>query len=80
MADINKNFKYYIDNQESLVEKYNGKFIVIVNQEVVGVYDDEPTAYFASIKEYGLGNFLLQQCLPGTDSYTQSFHSRVTFV
>jgi len=26
---LEKEFKYYLDNQDKLVEKYNGKFIVI---------------------------------------------------
>ena len=72
-------FKFYLENQSEFVQKYEGKFIVIKDQKIIGVYDDEPTAYHKTKKEYELGTFLIQQCLPGEDSYTQTFHSRVIF-
>ena len=76
---LEKEFKYYLDNQKKLVKKYNGKFIVIVGEEVVGSYDSEETAYFDSLKNYKEGTFLIQLCEPGEDSYSQSYHSRVFF-
>ena len=76
---LEKEFKYYIDNQAKLVEKYNGKYIVIVGNHVVGTYDTEIQAYIKSAKKYTLGTFLIQLCKPGKDNYTQAFHSRVIF-
>jgi hypothetical protein len=77
---LDKEFKYYLDNQEELVKKYNGKILVIVGEEVVGIYDTQQEAYFSSIEKYKPGTFLIQACSPGKDSYTQTFHSRVVFV
>lgn len=76
---LDKEFKYYLDNQEKLVEKYNGKYLVIVKNEVVGVYDDKIVAYESSKDKYELGTFLIQLCTPGKGAYTQTFHSRVSF-
>lgn len=76
---LDKEFKYYLDNQEELVKKYNGKVLAIVGQEVVGVYSDESEAYFDCIKKYKPGTFLIQTCSPGEKDYTQTFHSRVVF-
>lgn len=76
---LDKEFKYYIDNQKKLIDKYNGKFIVIKNENVIGAYETEDEAYFETKKEHELGTFLIQLCEPGNDSYTQTFHSRVTF-
>lgn len=73
-------FKYYLDNQNELVKKFEGKYLVIVGKNVVGVYNSEEEAYFDSIKKYELGTFLIQYCEAGENSYTQSFHSRVSFV
>jgi len=73
-------FKYYIDNQADLVKKYNGKYIVIKNQKVIGEYDREDIALFETEKEHSLGTFLIQKCTSGTDAYTQTYHSRVAFV
>ncbi|MEO8664635.1 MAG: hypothetical protein ABI462_03985, partial [Ignavibacteria bacterium] len=72
---LEKEFKYYIKNQEELVKKYKGRFLVIKDEKVVGDYIDKVTAYNESVKKYELGTFLIQQCLPGKDNYTQTFTS-----
>lgn len=77
---LEKEFQYYLDNQDELVQMYNGKFLVIKNQKVIASYDSEEDAYFESQKEHELGTFLIQKCTPGNDAYTQTFHSRVSFV
>ena len=67
---LEKEFKYYLDNQSELVEKYNGRVLVIVNEKVVGDYNSEVEAYFESLKNYNLGTFLIQRCTPGDEAYT----------
>ena len=76
---LEKEFSYYLKNQEELVKKYNGKFIVIIGEDVVGSYDSFEDALVESQSKYELGTFLIQQCLPGEDNYTQTFHTRVVF-
>lgn len=76
---LEKEFKFYIDNQESLVKKHKGKILVIKNQEVIGVYNTEIDAILNTAKEHEIGTFLVQKCEPGEESYTQTFHSRVAF-
>ena len=73
-------FKYYLDNQTELVKKYKGKYLVIIGQEIIRVYDSEETAFFETEKKHEAGTFLIQYCESGDSSYTQIFHSRVTFV
>ena len=74
---LEQEFKYYLDNQSELVKNYNGKYIVIKNQAVIGVYDTKTEAYTESVKTNELGTFLIQLCTPGDTSYSQTFHSRV---
>nr|WP_315421726.1 hypothetical protein [uncultured Pedobacter sp.] len=76
---LEKEFKYYLDNQNKLVEKYNGKFIVIKNENVIGSYNSESEAFFETQKNEELGTFLIQYCEPGEGSYSKVFHSRVSF-
>lgn len=76
---LEKEFKYYIDNQALLVKKYNGRFIVIKGEKIIGDYSSTEEAYKETIKTHELGTFLIQECLPGKESYTQTFHSRVVF-
>lgn len=74
---LEKDFQYYLDNQKELVKKYNGMFLIIKDCEVVGAYKTKPEAYDTATSLYKLGTFLIQHCLPGAESYTQTFHSRV---
>lgn len=79
MNALEKEFKFYLDNQASILAKYGGKFVVIVGDEVVGAFDSMADAYFDSIKKYEPGTFLIQECTEGEEAYTQSFTSRVIF-
>lgn len=74
---LDTEFKYFKDHQDELVAEHNGKFVAIVGTEVAGVFDTEMDAYTAMKKKHPVGRFLIQQCLPGKNSYTQTFHSRV---
>lgn len=74
---LEQEFQYFKDHQDELVQQHNGKFIAIVGTAVVGVFDTELEAYTAMKKERQVGTFLIQQCLPGKNIYTQTFHSRV---
>ena len=76
---LQKELEYFKKNQEELVKKYEGKFLVIKDQEVKGVYATEMDAYSEAKKDFELGTFLIQQCLTGEGSYTQTFHSRAVF-
>jgi hypothetical protein len=76
---LEKEFKYYLDHQAELVEKYNGKFLVIKGEEIIGAFEAEDSAYFETEKSHEAGTFLIQFCEPGDSSYTQIYHSRVSF-
>jgi hypothetical protein len=76
---LEKEFRYFLDNQAELVAKYNGKFLVIKNEKVIGVYDTKQQAYDTATAQNELGTFLIQQCLPGNIGTTQTFHSQAIF-
>ncbi len=80
MSKLEKEFNYYIENQEDLVKKYKGKFIVIKKDKVLGDYNSEIEAVEETSKIEELGTFLVQKCEPGENNYTQSYHSRVIFI
>jgi hypothetical protein len=68
-------FNWYIGNQSDLVKQYNGKYIAINDNSVVGVYDSDLSAVLETEKKYPLGTFIVQKCTPGEESYTQHFYS-----
>ena len=76
---LEKEFQYYLDHQDELVSKHNGKIIVIKNQKVLGVYDSDMEAINATKKDHEVGTFLVHECGPGEENYTRRFHSRVRF-
>ena len=76
---LEKEFEYYLAHQAELVEKFDGKFVVIKGNEVLGAYDSEIEAIEETMKEHELGTFLVQKCEEGEESYTMTFHSRVAY-
>ena len=76
---LQKEFQFYLDHQDELVKKYDGKFIVIKGGKVLGAYDDELTAITETEKSEKIGTFLVQKVSKGEGAYTQTFHSRVVF-
>ena len=79
MDILEKEFKYYLEHQEELVEKYKGKFVVIKDCKVIDAFDSEMEAIQKTVEKYELGTFLVQKCEPGSESYRQTYNSRVTF-
>ena len=74
---MEQELQYYITHQAELAGKYCGKFLVIKGQQVIGVFDERLEAYTEISKTHAVGTFLIQECLPGTQAYTATYHSRV---
>ncbi|HCR52315.1 TPA: hypothetical protein DIV48_01535 [Candidatus Kaiserbacteria bacterium] len=79
VPNLQKELEYFKRHQAELVSKYEGKFLVIKDEEVKGDYDSEIQAYTEAKERFDLGTFLIQECRPGEESYTQTFHSRALF-
>lgn len=75
---LDREYNYYKQNQKTFLEKYRGKVLVIRDEKIIGVYEDEATAYKESVSKYGLGTFLIQKCVPDRETI-QTFHSNVIF-
>ena len=78
IAKLEEEFKYYLEHQDELVKEYNGKFIVIKDRKVLGAFTSALEAVENTTKQHELGTFLVQKCEPGSASYTQTYHSRVS--
>lgn len=79
-SPLKPEFEYFLAHKAELVKAYEGKFVVIKNQRVIGAFDDQPTAVAETQKTHALGTFLVQKVTPGDEAYTQTFHSRVAFL
>ena len=60
---LGREWDFYEANLDELVEKYYGKYTVILGTEVVSVYDDKNMAYFETIKTIPLGSFIIHHVL-----------------
>ena len=73
--DLKRAFEFYLANQDAMVERYDGRFIVIKDDEVSGAYDSDPEAVKETKKIHPLGAFLVQKVSAGQADYTATFHS-----
>ena len=74
---LESEFEYYLAHQAELAREHEGKFLVIKDQNVIGVYDDEPQAMNNTLQEHELGSFLVQKCSADRDSVVLTYHSRM---
>ena len=70
-----KELQFFIQHQDELVQKYEGKTLAIKDEEVLGVYDNPLSAYLETQKEYEVGTFMIQPCEPGPSAYTVTINS-----
>ena len=73
---LEKEFNYFQENKEKFSNLYDNKFIIIVGQSVIQVFDDKYEAYQFGVRKYGLGHFFLQECSKNQEIYIRHFSSR----
>lgn len=77
---ISELFQYYLEHQESLVKQYDGKYIVLTKDGIMGAYDTIHEGYDSALSRFGKGNFMLQLCTSGDGAYSQRYATtRVSF-
>ena len=80
MADLHKDFQYFLDHHDELVNLYDGKYVVIKDQEVVTFANTLEDGINKALElGFELGTFLVQLCTEGDSAYTQRFYSRAIF-
>ena len=56
---LEREFEFYESNKPEIREKYIGKRIVIVGEQIIAAYDDMEEAYQETIKTYTPGTFMI---------------------
>jgi len=56
---LEREFEYYQKNMAEIREKYLGKEVVIVGEQIIAVYDDFEEAYMETVKSYEPGTFMI---------------------
>lgn len=60
---LQKQWDYYMSKEEEFLKNCYGKFVVINEELEVIVMDTYPDAYKLGCTAYGLGKFLIQECV-----------------
>lgn len=76
---LDKEYNYYLQNQDELAKVYQDRYIVIKGEKVIGDYESLADAYQNTKIEHELGTFLIQLCESTKSTHKQTFHSRVVF-
>lgn len=65
-----KELTYFIENQNELVRKHEGKILAIKGEEIVGVYNTPLDAYLKTQENNQIGEVMIQPCQQGASAYT----------
>lgn len=60
MTSLETEFKFYKQNKADLLARHEGKYIVIVGESVVGIYDTYEKAVTTTAKKHKPGTFFVQ--------------------
>jgi hypothetical protein len=74
-SDLKAEWDYYRAHQDEMVALYNGKYIVMLGNQVRGAFETSGEAYQFGVAHFEPGKFLLQKCSPGTKDYTVRFYA-----
>lgn len=58
---LDRQHKFYVLNEQSLIEKYEGQFIVIHDEQVIKSFGSEKDAYIYSVQHFPMGTFLIRE-------------------
>ena len=67
---MKEDFLYFLDHQSELAQLYNGKYIAIHSQQVVGAYRHPDEAFQKTVQEFDEGSFIIQLCEEGEECCT----------
>jgi len=65
-----KDYKWFIDNYQSIYDKYGKTYVVISEQKIVGNYSSYAEAVKETSKTIPVGNFIVQYCNGDESAYT----------
>ena len=75
---LNSDYEFYRSHKKEFLQKYQGKYLLIYNKELIADYKTQVEAMENALKKYEVGTFLIQQCV-SDDEEMMKFYSRVSF-
>lgn len=72
---MSEDFKWFLDNYDSIFHKFGHKQIVIKNKQIIGVYDNVKDAIDTTCLSEEMGTFIVQECNGNESGYTNYISS-----
>jgi hypothetical protein len=76
---LHADFDFYVNHHHELAEKYEGRYIVLKNQEVIADYPSAFEAYTDMDNKKLLGTCIIQYCSADPASYTTQIFSPIVY-
>lgn len=73
-----KEFEFFNSIVEDLAKEYAGKFVVISNETVNGIFNTRGKALRHATDNFEQGTYIIQEIIPKA-TVVQGFHARVAF-
>jgi hypothetical protein len=70
-------FNYFLENMKDFYRSYGQKFVVVKNQDILGVYENFDKALESTLKTEKMGTFLIQECFDSKDKMICHFQGNV---
>ena len=64
-----QDYLWFVDNYDSISDKFKGMYVVIKNKQILGAYDSCAKAVAATSEKEALGTFIVQLCSGDESAY-----------
>jgi hypothetical protein len=78
-SPLEKEYRYYLDHLPEMVGRFEGKVVVIKDQEVLGIFESDLEALAETQQRHSPGTFLVHRVHRKDGETRQIFHSRASF-
>jgi len=58
-----KDYRWFLDNYETIYKKYGKCFVVVKSKKILGSYRTYHDALIKTIKTNKIGSFIIQECV-----------------
>jgi hypothetical protein len=72
---LERELAYFAAQKAHLLENHKGKFVLIRDETLFGVFDSAETAYSAGVAKFGLAAFLVKKVTDQDETYRNAAFS-----
>ena len=57
---LDRQYQYYLKNKDTIFQKYEGKHVIIHDEQVIDAFYSEREAYIYCVQHFQMGTFFIQ--------------------